>query len=208
MVDRNENKQYWNSNTSFTNIVVPLLACEEVKDLVREAFYTRNYFVLAYSGILLGNKTRKVMFLPPQPIQKFIRKLRIWLEHPGLAEIAVLEKAARATKNLTLTFLDITFFSLRLQILVPHKPDRISMLCFKSKCLRVSYQHLEVAHERVLDKFVLSTGAAKELLQMRWTRVAYRHLKSDPICPPRARINMTFMRRIVSETDILAVYLD
>jgi hypothetical protein len=124
-IDRDQNNRYWNSNASFTNIVVPLLACAEIKNLVLEAFYTQNYFLLAYSGLVWGDKARKVMLLPPQPMQKFIRKMHICLKHAGLTEITLLEKAARATKKLTtLIFLDITFFSLRLPILMPPKPDR------------------------------------------------------------------------------------
>jgi hypothetical protein len=208
-IARNQNNRYWNSNASFTNIIVPLLACAEIKDLVLEAFYTHNYFLLAYSGIVWSTRARKVMLLPPQPMQKFIRKMHICLEYAGLTEINLLEKAARATKKLTaLTFLDITFFSLRLPLLMPPKPDKYPVLCFESKCLRVSYQHLKVAHERVLDKFVLSTSATEEPPATRWTRVAYRYLESDPICPSEARSDLALRRKQVSTTDNLAVFFD
>lgn len=60
------------------------------------------------------------MLVPPQLMQKFTLKMRTCLEPPGITDITILEKTARATKNSTaLTFLDITFFSLRLPILVP-----------------------------------------------------------------------------------------
>lgn len=122
-----------------------------------EAFYTRNYLVLAYSWLVWGEEGRKAMFLPPQPM------LYICLEQPGITEITLLENAARATNKLTaLTFLDTTFFSLRLSILMQPKPDRYPVLCFESKCLRVSYQHLRIALERVLDKIVLSISTTEE----------------------------------------------
>jgi hypothetical protein len=207
----NQNNRYWNSNASFTDIVVPLLACAEIKDLVLEVFYTHNYFLLAYSGIEWSTRERKVMRLPPQPMQKFIRKLHICLEYAGFSEMALLEEAARATKKLTrLTFLDITFFSLHLSLLPPPAPkiDRYPLLCFESKCLRVSYQHLEVAHERVLDNFVLSTSATEEPPETRWTRVAYRYLESDPICPSEVRTDLALMRKQVGTTANLAVSFD
>jgi hypothetical protein len=208
-IDRDENDRYWISSTSFTNIVVPLLACAEIKSLVLEAFYKRNYFLLAYSGLVWGDGAQKVMLLPPQPMQKFIRKMHICLEHPGLTEIALLGRAARATQKLeSQIFLDITFFSLRIPILMPPKPNRMPVLCFESKCLRVSYQHLKVAHERVLDRFVLSTSAAEEPPKTRWTRVAYRYIESDPICPSDVRSHLALRRELVSTTDNLAVSLD
>lgn len=180
-IDRDQtNNRYWNSNTSFTNIVVPLLSCAEIKDLVLEAFYTQNYFILAYPKSYWPPEASSFMLLPPQPVQKFIRKLHIHLDHLRPGRIALLEKAARATKNLTrLTFLDITFFSSKRRSLfaVP-KPDEVPVLCFESKCLRVSYQHFNVEDELVLHKFVLCTSATREPLQTRWTRVAYRHVDS------------------------------
>lgn len=65
LIDHGQNNRYWKSNTSFTNIILPLLACAEIKDLVLEAFYTRNYFVLAYSWLVWGDGARKVMLVPP-----------------------------------------------------------------------------------------------------------------------------------------------
>lgn len=48
LIDHGQNNRYRKSDTSFTNIIVPLLACAKIKDLVVEAFYTRNHFALAY----------------------------------------------------------------------------------------------------------------------------------------------------------------
>lgn len=127
--------RYWRSHFDFQRWVLPLLSCPEIKELVVEAFYTQNRFMLEYGA---SRAVHLHIHLPPESAQKFIRKLRISLGAMTSHELELLAEAARSTKKLeNLTFLDIAFTSPTSYSI---DIDQTSVFQFESKCLRITSQ--------------------------------------------------------------------
>ncbi|KAF3008512.1 hypothetical protein E8E13_005768 [Curvularia kusanoi] len=156
--------RYWNSHSPFLDVIAPLLACAEIKDVVVEEFYKQNRFLISFEEA--ETTPNMAMHLPLAPLRRFIRRIHVSLGTWTEDKIRLLTEASRATVKLdNLMYLDISFgYKGNVKI------GDVPVLRFESKCLRVTFQHYDKPSLAMvlLDKFEL--GDAAEQPETTWTR--------------------------------------
>jgi hypothetical protein len=147
--------RYWNQYP-IRDFFVPLTSIPEIKDLVLEAFYTQNKFLLEHNDRGMGeHQLGMSICLPPKSVQCYVRMLHFSF---GKIDRQVLKLLGKASKSLNclhnLSFLEISFS-------IPIAPgdkfcqhlDNVEKIGFPVKYLRIEYLHYPMGGQGLPDTF-------------------------------------------------------
>lgn len=138
--------RYWN-HFPFRDFVKPLLQCPEVKELVLEAFYSSNKFLLDFTR----SRPRFVQSLDPEQFSsqralEHVRKLRFALGDIDIHAVKLLEESAVSLRKYT------SLKSLEISMCMPRSGsgttpwqylDEMEIIRFPAKSLRLTYEASE-----------------------------------------------------------------